>query len=696
MRTAITPYVSVVVPVFGTTAHLHRCLSTILTQSLTEIELIVVDDGGPGDLRFVVSAICNDDPRVHVLRHPTNRGTLAARLTGAHAAKGTYIAFVDADDTINDRFVEVLYATAQQHDADLVQCAITAFELDGSRLSLNRGGDPHTAYDRSILSEFLTGKMSNSLCNKLIRTSCWRDATNRFNRRPPKLIFGEDLLILFHIASNSKRYSHISDSLYNYVRRKNSVSNNGDVLAYTKRINDLTLVYHHIFSCLESSDQPDDWKKLFRTREFSAVYSPPHDASPFLHRSTEADTPFFCFDDSKVKSVRSLRAPLDPTSYLGKRYDDMSSRHLTEHLKLCLLLPSSEGVIGNRHTNTIDVSKKLCRLARAVGHEVTLAQPTEFGVKILDGSAENSCMPSTILPRPRLMGHQSMQVSYLTYLWLCNFDFDVVISYITGGAPYYALLARNQRLDFISTFFGLIVEDTTLSQLHDEEHGEDPINKWIKTYMEERTLAHSDTAVFYNEEIEKLVNQNRWEYPESTINVDVMNDSLLQVHPGRIYRHLCAAFRAKYSVSTPELILPFNNDDLPLVSACITHYNRPFLLGQAFDSLRNQTYPRMETIIVDDGSTDPLALSVLDGISRVVGENGKVIRHEHNRYLGAARNTAALHSSGEFLFFLDDDDFSTPSQIWILVRVAITTGADIVTSFCSRFSQDSPWQAPEW
>ena len=269
MRTTIKPCVSVVVPVFGATELLPRCITAIVNQSLTEIELVVVDDGGPGDLRFLVSATCNDDPRVHIIRHPTHQGTLAARLTGANAARGAYIAFVDSDDVPNNRFLELLYETAQQHDADLVQCAITVFELDGTHTSLNRGGNSYTAYQKAILSDLLVGKMSNSLCNKLIRTNLWRDATSCFNNRPKHLTFGEDLLLLFYIASSSKRYAHISDPLYNYVRRKNSVSNNEDIFARTKRINDLTTVYKHIFFRLENSDQPEDLKHMFRLREFS-------------------------------------------------------------------------------------------------------------------------------------------------------------------------------------------------------------------------------------------------------------------------------------------------------------------------------------------------------------------------------------------------------------------------------------------
>jgi hypothetical protein len=130
----------------------------------------------------------------------------------------------------------------------------------------------------------------------------------------------------------------------------------------------------------------------------------------------------------------------------------------------------------------------------------------------------------------------------------------------------------------------------------------------------------------------------------------------------------------------------------PLVSVCLSHYNRPLLLRQALASLRTQDYPNYEVVLVDDASTDQGALAYLERLKADFDREGwQIIRHEHNRYLGAARNTAARHARGELLLFMDDDDYAKPDQISTLVRVATNTGADIVTAANDVFAHhDAP------
>jgi glycosyltransferase involved in cell wall biosynthesis len=131
---------------------------------------------------------------------------------------------------------------------------------------------------------------------------------------------------------------------------------------------------------------------------------------------------------------------------------------------------------------------------------------------------------------------------------------------------------------------------------------------------------------------------------------------------------------------------------LPLVSVCLTHFNRPQLLEQALASIEAQHYPNFEVVLVDDASTDPAAQALLERLRPRFAERGwQLVRHDRNRYLGAARNTAARHAGGELLLFMDDDDYAKPAQLSTLVRVAEHTGAEVVTSACDVFShRDSP------
>lgn len=123
----------------------------------------------------------------------------------------------------------------------------------------------------------------------------------------------------------------------------------------------------------------------------------------------------------------------------------------------------------------------------------------------------------------------------------------------------------------------------------------------------------------------------------------------------------------------------------PRVSVCITHFNRPTLLRQTIASILACGYPDLEIVVVDDGSSVPgvaTELAEIEGELKEVG--GRVIRQPNN-YLGAARNTAARHATGEMIVFMDDDNLAHPGMIDAFVNTSLRTGADIVTSYFGLF-----------
>jgi GT2 family glycosyltransferase len=126
--------------------------------------------------------------------------------------------------------------------------------------------------------------------------------------------------------------------------------------------------------------------------------------------------------------------------------------------------------------------------------------------------------------------------------------------------------------------------------------------------------------------------------------------------------------------------------DKPLVSVCVTHRDRPELLHQALESIRQQTYTRFEIVLVDDGSVRPESREVLDALEPEFTERGwTIVRHDTNRYPGAARNTAARHARGEYLLFMDDDNCAKSHELDTLVSAAQSSRAHIVTCFLDVF-----------
>ena len=262
------PAISVVVPVFRTEPYLADCLASILRQSLRDIQVIVVDDGSPGAVRQIVQRLSAQDHRVTLVRHRANQGTLAARLSGARAARAPYLAFVDGDDIVDEHFLATMHDAARSHDADLVQCGISMIAFDQTRSLLNVGGSAHLASGDSVLAEFLDGKMSNSVANKLIRTACWRRAAACLGHGVGRVSFGEDLLMTFFVTFLAKRYAHIPDPLYVYVRRQESATLADGDSALEQREAAMREVWRAIAPMLERCQQPDDLKRHFLQREF--------------------------------------------------------------------------------------------------------------------------------------------------------------------------------------------------------------------------------------------------------------------------------------------------------------------------------------------------------------------------------------------------------------------------------------------
>ena len=111
--------VSVIVPVFNTAPYLRRCLDSLLTQTLREIEIICVDDGSTDGSGDVLEACAAADSRIRVVHRP-NAGAGAARNAGLELATGEYLFFCDADDFAASAMLERLYARAAAQDADVV------------------------------------------------------------------------------------------------------------------------------------------------------------------------------------------------------------------------------------------------------------------------------------------------------------------------------------------------------------------------------------------------------------------------------------------------------------------------------------------------------------------------------------------------------------------------------------------------
>ena len=130
----MNPKVSVIVPVYNTEKYLEKCLDSLVNQTLTDIEIICVNDGSTDGSLAILNKFAADDFRIKVINQ-NNKGQSAARNAGLSAAKGEYIGFLDSDDFADNSMFEKLYYSAKKNDSDLIMCAVNLYNDKTSQVS---------------------------------------------------------------------------------------------------------------------------------------------------------------------------------------------------------------------------------------------------------------------------------------------------------------------------------------------------------------------------------------------------------------------------------------------------------------------------------------------------------------------------------------------------------------------------------
>ncbi|MBQ9151064.1 MAG: glycosyltransferase family 2 protein [Clostridia bacterium] len=118
------PAISIIIPIYNTESRLNTCLEPLLARSFPTREVILVDDGSTDESGRICDAYARTDPRVRVI-HQENRGVSAARNQGIRAARGSYICFVDSDDTVDPAMPEEQYRAMTERDVDCVVSGLT-------------------------------------------------------------------------------------------------------------------------------------------------------------------------------------------------------------------------------------------------------------------------------------------------------------------------------------------------------------------------------------------------------------------------------------------------------------------------------------------------------------------------------------------------------------------------------------------
>ena len=249
METAI----SVIVPVYRVEKYLPACIDSILNQTFTDFELILVDDGSPDRCPEICDEVARRDARVRVI-HQANAGLSAARNAGIEIAHGEWLGFVDSDDYIAPQFYEKLYQTAQRTDADCVMCSVQNVDESGKSIDsalmrvadeVKTGQEVLQKIGRDDVTPYLTA------WNKLYRRKLFNTLRYPAGRQ------NEDVFVFAELFCQVQRAVCVAEPLYFYRKRIGSIMNS----VVTLRNLDEMWAYVNCFEHLQQDDEESTLKE---------------------------------------------------------------------------------------------------------------------------------------------------------------------------------------------------------------------------------------------------------------------------------------------------------------------------------------------------------------------------------------------------------------------------------------------------
>lgn len=236
--------ISVIVPVYNVEKYIEKCILSILSQTYTEFELLLINDGSTDSSYEICKQWTQKDPRIKVFSQ-NNCGVSAARNKGLDQAQGEYICFIDADDWIDKTFFEKMLSKMTE-GIDVVITDFQEITEDGEILF-----DPakHISYEGNRSSKETISDAYHSLLytrivwGRLYKKAVWD------NVRFKPLAYSEDTLAMFEILCHIQTIYLLNEPLYFYLQRNSSVIHQLKISHYENAATTISFMYNKAVEC---------------------------------------------------------------------------------------------------------------------------------------------------------------------------------------------------------------------------------------------------------------------------------------------------------------------------------------------------------------------------------------------------------------------------------------------------------------
>ena len=214
------PLVSIIIPVYQVEKYLDKCVASVVNQTYTNLEIILIDDGSPDNCPAICDKWKSRDPRITVI-HQQNGGLSVARNKGLKLASGEFIGFVDSDDWIEPEMYKILLTALLETEADIAFCKFQSETESTKAVRSKQASNERKIYSRKEALEMqLRGHIASAVWNKIYR----RNILSNISFPEGKIC--EDHLWTPLVIGNAKLIVCVNHSLYHYFQRPDSLIRN--------------------------------------------------------------------------------------------------------------------------------------------------------------------------------------------------------------------------------------------------------------------------------------------------------------------------------------------------------------------------------------------------------------------------------------------------------------------------------------
>ena len=241
--------ISIIVPVYNVKSYVEESIESILNQTYTDYELILIDDGSTDGSGAICDYYSKKDDRIRVI-HQCNKGLSGARNAGIDICRGDFIAFLDSDDALCLEMLKKMYNALIDSDADIVECGFAFFNCDHKMNPLLVRNMRRTNFvaeglynKKEALNLQIQGKLATNAWNKMYKRDIWNNLRFREGRNY------EDLDIILPLLNKAHKIYVLNDVLIMHRIRPNSITCTKSL----KNDRDKILAHKHYISFIKNN-----------------------------------------------------------------------------------------------------------------------------------------------------------------------------------------------------------------------------------------------------------------------------------------------------------------------------------------------------------------------------------------------------------------------------------------------------------